>query len=208
MRTSRAVLLAAISAPLMIWGCQRGDPLDGKVSARTASAFAAWRAHIASDSSVENRRRVDEALQEIRLKMAGDREIKRAMGEPVPVDTEGVDDAVREKVHGRPLREVVQLGYELRVLRLRAELAGLEDAMKQNAQLVTRPGDIESKHHLEGLHGRQLVRVEKYREDIARAERELEPLLKITGHLLILRATDKPEEMPVRRKSAATNIRI
>jgi hypothetical protein len=207
MRTSRTVLLAMIIVPLGILGCQRGDSLDRKVSAGTASAFSAWRAHVASDSSRENRRRVDEALQEIRVKFAGERELKRVMGEPVVPGTESVDDAVRERVDGRPLREVLQLGCELRVRRLKEELAGLEDAMGKNAQLVTRPGDLESKHHLETLRERQLVRVEKYREDIAKAERELEPLLKVSGQLLITPATDKPDEMPARQKSAATNVR-
>ena len=67
----------------------------------------------------------------------------------------------------------MKIGYELRVRRLKEELAGLEDAMNKNAQLVTRPGDYESKHHLEGLRDRQAARVQKYRDDLAAAEREL-----------------------------------
>jgi hypothetical protein len=156
-------------------GCAR-DPLEQVVSARTAGRFAAWRAHVASDGNPEARRRMEEALQEIRLNVAGERELKRQMGERVTGGTEQIDDAVRQRVDGRRLREVLQLGYELRVRRLNEELAGLEDAMDQNSRLVTRPGDLESKHHLEGLRDRQQVRVESYREGIAAAERELERL--------------------------------
>jgi hypothetical protein len=207
MRTLHRLGWAVVAMGLSVTGCQRADSLDRKVSAGTPSAFAAWRAHITSDSSAETRRRVDEALHEIRLKFAGDREMKRVLGEPVPAGTDSIDEAVRERVNGRALREVVQLGYELRVRRLTAELATLEDAMGKNAQLVTRPGDVESKHHLEGLRDRQLVRLEKYREDIAKAERELAPLIGATGQRLLPQVTDTPDEAPVRKDGGATNVR-
>jgi hypothetical protein len=93
---------------------------------------------------------------------------------------------------------VVQLGYEFRVERLKMELAGLEDAMKQNAQLVTKPGDLESRHHLDALRERQNVRVEKYRTDLAAAEAEVATLLKTTGRRMFEPATDKPDQMPER----------
>jgi hypothetical protein len=166
-------------------GCAPRDPLEQIVSVATPGRFAAWRAHVASDAGVEMRRRVEEALQEIRLNVAGERELKRTLGEKVVVGTETIDEAVRQRVDGRRLVEILQLGYELRVRRLGEELAGLEDAMNRNAQLVTRPGDLESKHHLEGLQDRQRVRVDKYRDDVAAAERELAPLIAKTGKRLI-----------------------
>ena len=70
----------------------------------------------------------------------------------------------------------MRIGYELRIRRVREELTGLEDAMSKNAGLVTRPGDYESKHHLEGLRDRQLIRLQKYRDELAAAERELKAL--------------------------------
>jgi hypothetical protein len=168
--------LSILALVLGVVGCAPGDPLDRFVSARTSDRFATWRAHITSDSSVEIRQRVEEALQEIRLNLTGERELKRQLGEPVMSGTESIDDALRQRVDGRRLREVLQLGYALRVRRLKEELAGLEDAVNKNTQLVTRPGDLDSKHHLEGLRQRQLVRVEKYRADLAAAERELASL--------------------------------
>lgn len=193
----RASTFPAVTLILVMAGCAPSDPLDQRVSAATADRFATWRAHIMSDSGPETRRRVEEALQEIRLQFAGERELQRAMGERVASGTDVIDEAVRARVNGRPLVEVLQLGYELRVRRLKQELAGLEDAMSKNAQLVTRPGDLESKHHLEGLQERQRVRVEKYREDIAAAEKELAPLAARTGRTMIERAADSPDEMPV-----------
>src|SRR3954470_13292061 len=113
MRSAQAFLATVLL--LGVVACEPSDPLERKVSARTATAFSGWRAHINSDSSVENRRRVEEALQESRFKIAGDREIKSRMGEKVDDSAESINDAVRERVDGRPLREVVQYGYELRV---------------------------------------------------------------------------------------------
>jgi hypothetical protein len=154
-------------------GCGPRDPLDQIVAAPTLGRLSSWRARIASDSDSTTRRRVEEALQEIRISYAAEREIKRQMEEPVVRGTEALDEAVRQSVNGLKLRAVLKHGYELRVRRLKEELAGLEDAMGKNARLVTRPGDLESKHHLEGLRERQLVRVQKYRDDLTAAEREI-----------------------------------
>jgi hypothetical protein len=176
--------LLAILALLILTGCAR-DPAEQVVSVPTAVRFATWRSHLASDSSLELRRRVELALQEIRMKEAAEREIRRGLGEKVAGSVVELDEAVRRRVDGRRLREVIQLGFELRLRRLKEELAGLEDAVKGNAGLVTRPGDVDSKHHLEGLRDRQLQRVESYRADIAATERALEPLLAKTGRRLV-----------------------
>ena len=81
--------------------------------------------------------------------------------------------------------------------RLKDELAGLEKAMNRNAQLVTRPDAIESRHHLEGLHDRQLVRVEQYRRELAATERVLAPLMARSGRTLLEPAT-ADNQPPVR----------
>jgi len=195
--------LGALSI-LVVWlgvtGCAPSDPLDRAVSAPTVGRFATWRSALASDSSVAMRQQVESALQEIRIDAAADRQRRRILGEPVKsAGTEEVDEAVRSRVDGRPLREVVQLGCELRLRRLTNELKGLEEAVDQNAQLVTRPGDGESRRHLDGLRSRQLERVAKYREEIAATERELAPLLAKTGHRVLAESMDKVEQMPVKR---------
>ena len=195
----RARALSILAFLLGTIGCAR-DPMESVVSAPTTSRLAAWRAHVGSDFNVETMRRVEQALNEIRLNVTGDRELKRQLGDPITSGTDVIDEAIRERVHGRRLREVLQLGYELRVRRLTEELAGLEDAMSKNAQLVTRPGDLDSKHHLEGLQDRQRVRVEKYRADIASAEKELAPLVAKAGKRLIEPRTEAGDQMPFRIK--------
>lgn len=173
---AHARLVVAVAAVALLVACTPRDPLEQVVSAATPSRFALWRARIASDAAPSTRVRVEDALQEIRASYAADRELKRHLEEPVVRGTEMLDEAVRNRVNGQRVRDVLRIGYELRVRRLREELVGLEDAMGKNAQLVTRPGDVESKHHLEGLRDRQLVRLQKYRDDLAAAERELEML--------------------------------
>lgn len=196
MKTSRWIS-ALVLAPLLVGGaCQRGDPLERKVSVPTPSAFAAWRWEIASEGAAPLRRQVTAALLEIRFNNEGNRALDRIMAGPdaAPPIGADVDDAIRQRIDGRTLREVLQLGTELRVRRLKSELAGLEYAVEQNSRLVTKPGDLESKHHLEGLRERQLARVAKYREELAEAERDLAPLLAKTGKPLLPEDTDRPAE--------------
>jgi hypothetical protein len=166
----------SLAVVLLLAGCASRDPLDQIVSVPTVNRFAAWRAHVASDSSASLRARVEEALQELRLEATGKRELQRHLEERVESGTAVIDEAVRSRVHGCAVREVLRMGYGTRVRRLREELTGLEDAMKKNRQLITKPGDLESRHHLDALHERQLARVTKYREELAAAERELASL--------------------------------
>ncbi|MDP3069008.1 MAG: hypothetical protein Q8N18_01910 [Opitutaceae bacterium] len=184
------IQVGALSLAALAAGC--GGPLDETVSAKNPAALASWRARIATGSNADHRRRVEEAFQEIRAAVAAERERKRVLGQPFGAGSDAVDLLVAERVHGLRVRELLQLGGEMRVRRLGAELAGLEEAVAKNAQLVTRPGDLESRHHLDGLRERQQVRVQKYREDLAAAERELAPLLAASARRLL-----GAEEIPI-----------
>ena len=202
--TVRSLTLAATwSAVISFAGCLRGDPLQWKVSARDPAALASWRTKVDGAMGAAHRRRLDQAVQEIRMNVAGQRELNRWANDPA---SEGgqrpIDVALCGRIDGRPVAEVLQLGYELRVARLQEELAGLENAVKQNARLVTRPGDVDSRHYLEGLQQRQSARVEKYRVELAAAEAELGPLLKASGGRRLVRPPSGDAmgemQMPVR----------
>lgn len=189
---SGAVTIALFGA--LVGGCSPSGPLDRAVTASTPGRFATWRAHLTSDSSAETHQRVERALQEIRTAAAAERELKRTRGAPISPGSDAIDEAVRERVDGRVLREVVQLGFELRVNRLKMELAALDDLVDKNALLLTKPGDIAARRHLDELRGRQIGRIEKYRADVAAAERELAPLRKQTGRsVLPPKAVELPE---------------
>src|SRR5688572_23469259 len=123
-------LLVAATIATGLAGCLRGDPLGWTVSAKDSRALALWRAKVHSGIGAENNRRLDEALQELRANIAGQRELNRWSGENTGEGgKEVIDAAVCARINGRPLREVLQLGYEFRVLRLKQEFAGLENAV-------------------------------------------------------------------------------
>src|ERR1043166_5116646 len=120
---------AGFAVVLVVAGCIRGDPWSQIIRASTPNALNIWQSRLAGEFSAEDRRRISECFQEIRLKIMGDREIARAMDESPPKSSESIDDVLRRMVDGRPLREAMQLGYEYRLRRLKRELAGLEFAM-------------------------------------------------------------------------------
>lgn len=175
--------LAGLLAALGLAACQPADPLEREVSASTPVALAMWQSRLSSGGTTDLRREFEAACLEIRLKVMADKE---ASG------SEPVDRAMREKIHGRPLREVLQLGWESRLWRLQPEYAELERVIAVNAGLETRPGDTASARHLRETHAAHVARLERLRGEIAAAERALAPLQQKTGKRLI------PPRKPVR----------
>lgn len=104
-----------------------------------------------------------------------------------------ISDALRAKIDGRPVRQVLQLAVELRLARLLQEHAALNTVMRQNAMLQTREGDKASEDYLVGFHQKQAVRMEKLEAEIEASHRELEPLIKKTGRSVL----PAPAEPPV-----------
>src|SRR5688572_14418752 len=98
MRTART--LAVIAIVIGGAGCGRQDPLERNVSVPTLNRFATWRSHVASDYNPDLARRIENALLEIRLNIAGDRELKRQLGEKVAGGSEAIDETVRQRVNG------------------------------------------------------------------------------------------------------------
>jgi uncharacterized membrane protein YccC len=190
-RRSRLVALAALLVVTSGLGCGRRDPLERKVNASTATAFSNWQAQVASGGNADNRRRVPEALQEIKAHFVAEREMRRAKGQRVGT-LQDVDDIVRATVDGHSVRDVLRLGYGFRLRRLRDELLGLETAISQNAQLITKPGDTASRQHLDGLRERQEARVRTYREQLDATERELAALDNGTSPSIALPTLDRP----------------
>ncbi len=176
------VLLLAFTA------CQPRDPLARTVSASSPVSFAMWQNRLTGDFPADERRRFEEAFQEIRLKIMGDREAR---------GSEAIDVAFLGKINGRPLREALQLGWEAKLIRLKAEGIALEEVLAKNATLQTREGDKASERYLVELHQKQFGRLDKLKADIVETERLLAPLVKVTGRRLI-----PPDEPAVLLKPA------
>jgi len=169
---------------LMGLGCTPTEPAEQKINAKSPLAFNAWQTRFASRLSPGERARFESALQEIRLRIMADRE---ATG------SDPISDALRTKIDGRPVREVLQLAVELRLARLLAEHAALNTVMRQNAMLQTRDGDKASEDYLVDFHRKQTARLEKLEAEIEASQGELEPLMKKTGRSVL----PEPAEPPV-----------
>ncbi len=186
-RTRWLVALILGWAGLMGSGCAPIEPSEQKINAKSPLAFNAWQTRFAGRLNPGERARFEAALQEIRLQIMADRE---ATG------SDPISDALREKIDGRPVREVLQLAVEFRLARLLAEHAALNSVMRQNAMLQTRDGDKASEDYLVNFHRKQTARMEKLEAEIEAAHRELEPLMKKTGRSVLPEA-----EPPVLLKS-------
>ncbi len=169
-------------------GCGASDLMDQTVSAKSPVAFNAWQSRFASRASSDERRQFETALQEIRYKIMADKE---ATG------SDPISDALRKKVHERSVREVLQLGGELRLLRLLKEHAALHAVMRQNAMLQTREGDKASEDYLVQFHQKQLARLEKLEAEIEAADRELAPLMDVTRRSLLPTTEGETDQGPL-----------
>lgn len=118
-----APLLAALL--LATAGCQKTDPRQQPVQAKSPSAFMRWRSMIGRDIKADEWREFDAMLQEIRLRVTAE---KQASG------TEAVEAAMRSRIDGLTFHETVALGYEGRLQRLRPERQETLKAMRLNAE--------------------------------------------------------------------------
>jgi hypothetical protein len=168
-------------------GCSRGDPWTEPVWSTSAAAYTTWHSRVAENMPAERRKQVDQALQDIRFKIMGDR---------AATGSAAIEGELRRRIDGRPLREVVQWGVELRLERLRGEFAGLKGAMNANLRLVTRPGDSESRRHLDGVEARQKQRLDDLSAAITAAEQELAPLAAATGRTFAGAGAGEPDRKP------------
>lgn len=134
---------------LLLGGCSPRDPLDRVVSAESATALSMWRSSAGGYLSGGQLQELDAAVSELKLGVMNHRE---ATG------TAAVEEAMRAKIHGRTVRDVLRLACETKIKRLEVDLKGLMIAAEQNSRLVTRPGDTESGTYLAGFRERQQAR--------------------------------------------------
>jgi hypothetical protein len=153
------VLLLGLTA-----GCQRTPRWDRVVEADPPPAFGAWQRSQQDDFSKEEWAEFETALQDIKVRIIA---LREASG------TEGVNDALRPKIHGQTVRQVLQQGLEARIWRLKVEEAELKKMIQGNATLRTAPGDTASSDYLERKHRDQQTRRQRAVDDIAQAEATL-----------------------------------
>jgi hypothetical protein len=108
----------------------------------------------------------DAALQEIRFNIMADGEATGARA---------IEEALREKIAGRTVRQVLQIGYESKLARLNADSEKLDSFIRRNAQL--RPVDGISADFLVDVHDEQVSRLRAMDEESEEIGRKLDLLL-------------------------------
>ena len=158
----RALICLTVSAALC--GCHPTNPLDRKVTASSPIDFVWWRADASGSLDREQWRDFDEAIQEIKFRMTIDH---------IASGGAAVDQAMRDRINGRTVREVLAIGYTSLLDRLNIERADSINVITTNARLVTRPGDTASADYLGKKRKAQSDVLEVILEKIRQAETKL-----------------------------------
>ena len=152
-------VLAIALVLLALAGCGPRDPLESTVDGGDPLSFSMWRSHAADRLSPDQLGDFDHAVQAIRI---------RVMSVGQTSGSEGIDLAMLRIVDGKTVREVLRtgLGWELELAE--AERLTLEDSLRKNALMRTRPGDTASANYLSDLHDRQAARLGAATLEVAR----------------------------------------
>ena len=145
-------------------GCSGGNPLDKKINSADQVSFSMWETKVESDLTPDQVADLKAALQEGRFHIMSAGEVH---------GSEAIESAIMDAINGRQLREVIMQGLGWQLDRSESERATLEDSLKKNALMTTRPGDIESKQYLEDLHDRQVTRLAAATEDVKKVRERI-----------------------------------
>ena len=123
-----------------------------------------WRSRAAGRLTPEQLGDFDHAVQAIKFHIMS---TGQASG------SEAIDQAMLVIVDGKTVREVFRtgLGWELKIAE--DERATLEDSLRKNALMTTRPGDTASSNYLSDLRERQTARFDAATAEVARIRSRL-----------------------------------
>jgi hypothetical protein len=155
--TAKSSLAGACACLLLLAGCGSGDPLDHKVDSGNQMDFSMWEAKVEGNLTPEQVTDLKAALQEYRFHI---------MADGTAHGSEAIEAALMDSINGKTLRAVILQGLGWELDRTEAERARLEDSLKKNAQMTTRPGDTASANYLSDLHERQVARLNTAAEEV------------------------------------------
>ena len=139
------------------FGCSRNPPLDDIVAARSDFGLLMWKADVAGDFTREEWHDFDEAVKELKYTIM-------ASGEASGSD--GVRDALLQKIDGKSVRQVLALGLGDRLRRLTKDRDDLTGYLAHNQRLRTKEGDNASADYLDNVRDQQAKRLELLNEQI------------------------------------------
>jgi len=145
----------------LLLGCAKIPPGQQRVEADTPINFAMWRSRNGDVLTPQEWASFDLALDEFKLKIMMD---GQASG------SEAVDLALRTKIDGMKLGEVMQSGLQMRRDRILAAQAVLEESLLINSRLKLKPGYDEKAQMLAEKLQEQTDRLAKMKETAAEAD--------------------------------------
>jgi hypothetical protein len=137
-------------------GC-RSKPLDEKITARNDLDFAMWLARQPNEITVEDRKDLRDALQQIKFT------VMTASPGLTPAEQSA---AVYAEVRGHTIREVLSASFILQHDRIAAEVAALLKREDRYREVDPATLNVESREFLEGFN----VRMETRRAEMQRLE--------------------------------------
>ncbi|HVU35366.1 MAG TPA: hypothetical protein VHE61_18155 [Opitutaceae bacterium] len=159
---SSCLLLAAVA---VLAGCSQGNPLDDHADAGTPHDYAMWHQRESDRLTVPQSQALDTAIEQLKLKaQAGG-----AKGD-------AIDDAMRKEINGKTVREVLQLGYSWGLATLEEQRTYVDQFIKQNAELTTKPGDTASADYLAERRDEQTSRRRQLDQQISDLEDQMKSL--------------------------------
>lgn len=169
MQTSHPAVVRPFLPPLLILlllaaGCQRGPRWDRRIEAATPGEWAGWQRSNQESFSRAEWQEIEDACQDLKVRIIALREATGA---------DAVNEALRSKIQGRTVREVLALAGEARLWRLNVERGELEKMIAGNATLRTKPGDTESAAYLLRKAREQQEKLEKVKAEIRATEDRL-----------------------------------
>jgi hypothetical protein len=157
-------LAAACAFLLLLAGCGGGDPLDHKVDSGDQISFSIWESKAEASLTPDQVADMNTALQEYKFHI---------MAEGTAHGSEAIEAALMDAINGQTLRGIMLQGLGWELDRAEAERARLEDSLKKNAQMSTKPGDTASANYLSDLHERQVARLAAATEEVRKTRERI-----------------------------------
>jgi hypothetical protein len=176
----RALLAACC---FLLQGCGPSDPLDKTVDADSPGSFEIWKAKAYDYLDADQMAEFEEAVREIKYE---------AMATSAATGSEAVNEAARQAVNGRTVRNVMERGLAWELSRLQAERWAQNSAASANFHARTKPGDTESASYLHDIVQRQEARVRDADAAINLVRRKLVALDPLWNDTQYLRPPAKP----------------
>lgn len=161
-----------MALPVFAWmvfltGCAKAPPYQQAVEAESPIQFNMWRANLSGDLTPEEWQWFDVAMQEFKFQLMLDQKVS---------GSDAIAAAVREKINGRTLGDVLREGLQAHLKRKTAERDELEAAIGINAKRKIRQDDTDTRRDLAAHQENLRKKLAKLNDELAAANAALAQL--------------------------------